>query len=56
VTILVDPLSFGGRYSSATLAEILQAGSLVTYHIRCGDDLTAALSVGKMRSRYQTLV
>lgn len=55
VTILVDPESFGGRYSSGALAEILQAGSLVTYQVRCGDDLTAALSAGKMRSRYHTL-
>lgn len=55
VTILIDPQSFGGAYSSGPLAEILQAGSLITYHVRCGDDLTAVLSAGKMRSRYHTL-
>lgn len=55
VTILIDPQSFGGTYSSGKLAEILQAGSLITYHVRCGDDLTAVLSAGKMRSRYHTL-
>lgn len=55
VAILIDPQSFGGTYSSGKLAEILQAGSLITYHVRCGDDLTAVLSAGKMRSRYHTL-
>ena len=55
VTILIDPQSFGGTYSSGPLAEILQAGALITYHVRCGDDLTAVLSAGKMRSRYHTL-
>jgi uncharacterized protein (DUF58 family) len=55
VTILVDPQSFGGRFSSAPLASILQAGNMITYEVHCGDDLTAVLSAGKVRSRYVSM-
>ena len=52
VTVLVDPASFGGRSSPAKLAELLRAGGVVTYTVRRGDDLTTALSSGRVRERY----
>lgn len=52
VTVLVDPSSFGGRQSSAPLAEMLGAGGVATYTIRRGDDLTTSLSSGRVRERY----
>lgn len=55
VSIMVDPASFGGLHSSASLAKLLQAGNMITYLVRCGDDLTNTLSAGSMRSRYHIL-
>jgi uncharacterized protein (DUF58 family) len=52
VTILLDPESFGGRHSAAPLASVLQASNLVTYFVRCGDDLTSVLSQPKMGASY----
>ncbi|MGH2536660.1 MAG: DUF58 domain-containing protein, partial [Candidatus Promineifilaceae bacterium] len=54
VSVLLDPESFGGQRSSAGLAYMLQAGNMLAHVVRCGEDLTAALSAGKVRSRYQT--
>ena len=52
VTVLVDPASFGGRTSPGRLAELLRAGGVATYTVRRGDDLTTALSSGRVRERY----
>jgi len=54
VTILVNPQSFGGRYSSTPLASVLQAGHMTSYEVQCGDDLTRVLSVGRIKSRYRS--
>ena len=55
VTILVEPNSFGGFHSAEPLATLMQSANLVTYLIRCGDDISAALSSTSMRSRYQVV-
>ncbi|MCI0578716.1 MAG: DUF58 domain-containing protein [Chloroflexi bacterium] len=55
VTVLVDPESFGGRHSAAALASLLQASHIVTYLVRNGDNLTAALSTTQARGSYYTL-
>lgn len=52
VPIVVDPESFGGRYSAVPLAEMMQASNMITYLVRCGDNLSAVLSTGSVRSRY----
>ncbi|MEM7333045.1 MAG: DUF58 domain-containing protein [Chloroflexota bacterium] len=44
VTVLVDPESFGGRRSSAAVADLLLGSGLVSYVVKNGDDLTAVLS------------
>ncbi len=56
VTILIDPQSFGGTHSAAGLADILRASNTITYLVRCGDNLTAVLSAGPVRSRYHAMV
>ncbi len=45
VTVLVDPISFGGGHSSAPLIHMLQGNGMVAYSVNCGDDLTAVLSI-----------
>lgn len=52
VTVLVNPESFGGARSGAALATILQANGIMTYLVNNGDDLTAVLSKGSVRSGY----
>ena len=44
VSVLVDPASFGGPHSSDEVMEMLQANGIITYMVRNGDNLTAALS------------
>jgi uncharacterized protein (DUF58 family) len=56
VSILVDPESFGGRRTSAGLAHLLQASNMVTYLVRCGDDLTAVLSATSVKASHYTMV
>jgi uncharacterized protein (DUF58 family) len=56
VTILIDPESFGGRTSAAGLASLLQAGNLITYVVRCGDDLSSSLSSSRVAGGYFALV
>ncbi len=52
VTVLIDPESFGGKRSNAGLYQLLQASGIVTYFVRCGDDLTATLSTGYSRAQH----
>lgn len=52
VSVLVDPETFGGRRSNAGLAELLRASGIATYYVRCGDDLSAVLSSGFLRSGF----
>lgn len=52
VTVLVDPASFGSSRSNAGLYGLLQASGIVTYFVKCDDDLTATLSTGFSRSSY----
>lgn len=56
VTVLVDPETFGGKVSSAAMAELLQASGLVTYYVRNGDDLTAVLSGKQKQSGFSTVI
>jgi uncharacterized protein (DUF58 family) len=55
VSILVDPESFGGSHSAVPLSALLRASNITTYMVNCGDDITAALSKGGVRSRYHTV-
>lgn len=55
VTVLVDPSTFGGRRSNASLATVLQANGMVTYMVQNGDDLTAVLSTTAKSSRHFSL-
>ncbi len=55
VSVLIDPESFGGLFSSAPIAEMLRASGIITYLIRAGDDLTVALSSGKMKTRFHSI-
>jgi hypothetical protein len=52
---MIDPESFGGRRSVASLAGLLQASNIVTYVVRCGDNLEAALNVGRVKAGTFTL-
>lgn len=52
VTVLVDPASFGSKWSAAPLADLLRANSVTTYLIQEGDDLTDALSSSGDRQRF----
>jgi uncharacterized protein (DUF58 family) len=51
VAVMIDPESFGGRRSVASLAGLLQASNIVTYVVRCGDNLEVALSSGRVKAR-----
>lgn len=44
VTVFIDPASFGGMRSSASVAELLTGSGMVSYTVQNGDDLTAVLS------------
>jgi uncharacterized protein (DUF58 family) len=55
VTILIEPQSFGGRLSNAALSSVLQASNIVTYVIRCGEDVGAVLSAGRIRPGYYSM-
>jgi uncharacterized protein (DUF58 family) len=55
VTVLVDPATFGSRRSSAQLASLLQASSVLTYLVKSGDNLTKTLSAGHVRASYYTV-
>ena len=55
VPIAIDPESFGGRHSAVPLANMMQASNMITYLVRCGDDLASVLSTGKLRSRYHAV-
>ena len=55
VPIVVDPESFGGRHSAVPLANMMQASNMITYLVRCGDELGSALSTGTRRSRYHSV-
>jgi uncharacterized protein (DUF58 family) len=55
VPIVIDPESFGGRHSATSLASMMQASNLITYLVRCGDDLSNVLSTGAVRSRYHAV-
>lgn len=44
VTVVVNPASFGGSRSSASLVTMLQANGMVTYEVNYNDNLTAVLS------------
>lgn len=55
VTVFVDPESFGSQRSAAPLADLLRASGVDTYLVRRGDDLTAALSSGRVRQRYYAI-
>ncbi|MCA9970923.1 MAG: DUF58 domain-containing protein [Anaerolineales bacterium] len=55
VTVLVDPASFDGKVSVDPLASLLEANNLVSYVVRYGDDLTAALSRGRTQAGYYTM-
>jgi uncharacterized protein (DUF58 family) len=55
VAVMIDPESFGGRRSVASLAGLLQASNIVTYVVRCGDNLEAALNVGRVKAGTFTL-
>jgi uncharacterized protein (DUF58 family) len=54
VSILLDPESFGGRSSGAMLHQLLLASNSVSYLVRCGDDLSAALSRTALSSGFFT--
>lgn len=56
VSVLVNPASFGGSHSSATLAKLLQGNGIITYLVNCGDNLTVTLSTNPLRSNSYTLV
>lgn len=55
VPIVIDPESFGGRHSAAPIAQMMQASNMITYLVRCGDNIGSVLSTGKMRSRYHAV-
>ena len=55
VPIVIDPDSFGGRHSAVPLANMMQANNMITYLVRCGDDLAGVLSTGNLRSRYHAV-
>ncbi|MBK8989095.1 MAG: DUF58 domain-containing protein [Chloroflexi bacterium] len=55
VTVLIDPESFGGRRSGATLAALLQSSGMMAYLVRRGDNLTAVLSQGFSRANRFTV-
>jgi uncharacterized protein (DUF58 family) len=55
VTVLVDPVSFGGRYPAEPLASMLQASGIVTYLVKKDDDLTAVLSASQRRAGYYVM-
>ncbi|MFZ0546509.1 MAG: DUF58 domain-containing protein [Candidatus Promineifilaceae bacterium] len=55
VAVMVDPESFGGRRSVAPIAGLLQASNIMTYVVNCGDNLEAALSVGRSKAAAFTL-
>jgi len=55
VTILIEPESFGGYRSSLSLATLMESANLDTYLIRCGDDISYALSSRTIRSRYHVI-
>lgn len=50
VTVLIDPASFGGHRSAASLASLLQASNLMVYLVNRGDNLTAVLSSGRTQA------
>lgn len=56
VPIVIDPESFGGRHSAAPLAEMMQASNMITYLVRCQDNLSSVLSTGSARSRYHAVI
>lgn len=55
VCIQVNPESFGGRHSALPLTDLLRASNITTYVVDCGDNITAALSKGGLRSRYYSV-
>jgi uncharacterized protein (DUF58 family) len=55
VSVLVNPESFGGRFSAAPLAALLQAGGMGAYVVNRGDNLTAVLSQNGRQSGYYTV-
>jgi uncharacterized protein (DUF58 family) len=55
VSVLVNPESFGGRFSSAPLAALLQAGGMGAYVVNRGDNLTAVLSQNGRQAGYYTV-
>lgn len=55
VPIVIDPESFGGRFSGAPLADMMQASNMITYMVRCGDNIGSVLSTGVVRSRYHAV-
>ncbi len=55
VTVLVNPESFGGRYSSEPLIPALQAAGMGTYLVNCGDNLTAVLSQNRKQAGFYTV-
>ncbi len=56
VTVLVDPASFGGSRSSDEVMDMLQANNIITYMVRNGDNLTAALSRIQNTGTFATVV
>lgn len=52
VSVLVNPESFGGSRSNAGMASLLQANGIMTYLVNNGDDFTAVLSKGNVRTGY----
>ena len=44
VSILIDPESFGGSRSAAHLESLMQGANQLTYSVKSGDNLSAALS------------
>jgi hypothetical protein len=55
VPIVVDPESFGGRHSAVPVADMMQASNMITYLVRCGDNLSSVLSSGSVRARYHAV-
>ena len=55
VSVLVNPESFGGRFSAAPLASLLQAGGMGAYLVNRGDNLTAVLSQNGKQAGYYTV-
>jgi uncharacterized protein (DUF58 family) len=55
VTVLVDPGTFGGHRSTASLATLLQASGMVVYSVGNGDDISAALSRANLKPGLYTL-